>query len=95
MCSFGAPTRTVHIGALTGPGFRSTAGTGNAPEGDVLPHPVLEVSGLQPGYNRLQTKMSTNLPFMHLSHDVRPEGARQHNFWVELGVVQAVEPPNQ
>lgn len=32
---------------------------------------------------------------MHLSHAVRPSGKRQHNLWVELGVIQAVVPPNQ
>lgn len=32
---------------------------------------------------------------MRVSYNIRPEGTRQQNLWVELGVVQAVELPNQ
>jgi hypothetical protein len=56
---------------------------------------LYQVSGLQPNYSALYTKMSTNLSLMHLSHDVWLEGAGQHNLWIELGIVQAVETSNQ
>ena len=38
--------------------------------------------------------MYTYLPFMLLPHNIRSKGKRQH-LWIKLGVVQAVELPNQ